>query len=130
MYLRTSRIHARTSTSLTLHVAHFCRSHSEKSDTEDLAALADRLKTPMSAQSQQLKRYMVETIVPAVQRVKKVHDTLEEEGLYPFLAQMISLLHMFKPSFRGPSGHGLRNRPPRVRRSMQACRNDGSTYRG
>ncbi|EKM55068.1 uncharacterized protein PHACADRAFT_255407 [Phanerochaete carnosa HHB-10118-sp] len=40
----------------------------------------------MSAQAQQLKRYMAETIVPAVQRVKTVHDKLEEEGQWPMLA--------------------------------------------
>ena len=34
----------------------------------------------MSAQGQQLKRYMAETIVPAVQRVKGVHEKLEDEG--------------------------------------------------
>ncbi|KIP08904.1 hypothetical protein PHLGIDRAFT_34773 [Phlebiopsis gigantea 11061_1 CR5-6] len=52
---------------------------SEHSDTEELAALADKLKGPMSTQSQQLRRYMAETIVPAIQRVKQVHDTMEEE---------------------------------------------------
>ncbi|GJF00572.1 hypothetical protein PsYK624_168650 [Phanerochaete sordida] len=52
---------------------------SEVSDAEELAALADKLKAPMSAQAQQLKRYMAETIVPAVQRVKTVHEKLDDE---------------------------------------------------
>ena len=55
-------------------------SRSDVSDTEELAALADKLKAPMSAQGQQLKRYMAETIIPAVQRVKIVHEKLDEEG--------------------------------------------------
>lgn len=37
----------------------------------------------MSAQAQQLKRYMAETIVPAVQRVKTVHEKLDDEGMLP-----------------------------------------------
>ena len=34
----------------------------------------------MHAQSQELRRYMAETTVPVVQRVKEVHDAMEDEG--------------------------------------------------
>lgn len=34
----------------------------------------------MNAQSQELKQYMIETILPVVQRVKEVHEVLEDEG--------------------------------------------------
>ena len=34
----------------------------------------------MNAQSQELKKYMVETIFPVIQRVKEVHEVLEDEG--------------------------------------------------
>lgn len=57
-------------------------SHSatEADGEEDLAALADKLKAPMAAQSQQLKQYMVDTVFPVIQHVKQVHETLDEEG--------------------------------------------------
>ncbi|KAF7793251.1 hypothetical protein EIP86_004361 [Pleurotus ostreatoroseus] len=51
---------------------------------EDLAALAEKLRAPMSARSQQLKQYMAETVVPVIQRVRQVHETLDEEGLLTF----------------------------------------------
>ncbi|PSS31044.1 hypothetical protein PHLCEN_2v2376 [Hermanssonia centrifuga] len=51
----------------------------EHEDDEELTALANKLKAPMSAQGQRLKQYMMETILPVVQRVKQVHETLEDK---------------------------------------------------
>ncbi|KAI0819027.1 hypothetical protein BC629DRAFT_692155 [Irpex lacteus] len=48
-------------------------------DEEDVNALVDKLRSPMNAQSQELKKYMAETIFPVVQRVKEVHEVLEDE---------------------------------------------------
>lgn len=58
-------------------------SSAEHEDDEELAALANKLKAPMSAQGQRLKQYMMETILPVVQRVKQVHETLEDKGQSP-----------------------------------------------
>lgn len=55
-------------------------SYASEDDQEDLVALVDKLKTPMQAQSKDLRRYMAETTLPVVQRVKEVHDAMEEEG--------------------------------------------------
>lgn len=59
-------------------------------DEEDVNALVEKLRSPMNAQSQELKKYMAETIFPVVQRVKEVHEVLEDEGwfvkkMYPLL---------------------------------------------
>jgi hypothetical protein len=48
---------------------------------QDVTALVDKLRSPMNAQSQELRRYMEETILPVVQRVKEVHEVLEDEGM-------------------------------------------------
>ncbi|KAI0086398.1 hypothetical protein BDY19DRAFT_359633 [Irpex rosettiformis] len=48
-------------------------------EEEDVNALVEKLRSPMNAQSQELKRYMVDNILPAVQRVKEVHEALEDE---------------------------------------------------
>ncbi|PCH37760.1 hypothetical protein WOLCODRAFT_135836 [Wolfiporia cocos MD-104 SS10] len=48
-------------------------------DEEDLSALADKLKAPMSAQGAALKKYMAEIIVPTLTRIKEVHAVLEDK---------------------------------------------------
>ena len=53
----------------------------EEGDEEDVAALVEKLRSPMNAQSQELKQYMIETILPVVKRVKDVHEALEDKGL-------------------------------------------------
>lgn len=55
-------------------------SYNHEDDEKDMNELVEKLRSPMNAQSQELKRYMVETIFPVVQRVKEVHETLEEDG--------------------------------------------------
>lgn len=59
-------------------------------DEEDVNALVEKLRSPMNAQSQELKKYMAETIFPVVQRVKEVHEVLEDEGW--FVRKTYSLL--------------------------------------
>ena len=34
----------------------------------------------MAAQGQCLKQHMKDTVIPAIQQVQKVHETLDEEG--------------------------------------------------
>jgi hypothetical protein len=69
--------------------------HSTESETDDLEALADRLKAPMTAQSHQLKRQITEAIVPAVKRIMVIHDRLEEEGesIYAAVFMRYNLQH-------------------------------------
>lgn len=68
-------------------------------------ALAEKLKAPMSAQSQQLKQYMADTVLPAITQVKQVHDTLEDER------ESICTVYTAINYMEHPSGHGLRYRP-------------------
>ena len=49
-------------------------------EEEDLIALAEQLRTPIAAQGQCLKQHMKDTVIPAIQQVQKVHETLDEEG--------------------------------------------------
>ncbi|KAH9950261.1 hypothetical protein B0H21DRAFT_724041 [Amylocystis lapponica] len=51
----------------------------EKDEQEELVALANKLKAPMSAQGAALKQYLANTLVPVVTRVKEVHGILEDE---------------------------------------------------
>ncbi|KAH8106882.1 hypothetical protein BXZ70DRAFT_915472 [Cristinia sonorae] len=48
-------------------------------EREELAALADQLKGPMSAQAQRMRQDLRGAIVPAIQQIKKVHDKLEDD---------------------------------------------------
>lgn len=49
-------------------------------DREGLAALADQLKAPMDAQAHRLRQHLKEAVIPAVQKIKQVHDIMEDEG--------------------------------------------------
>ncbi|KAI0705939.1 hypothetical protein BC835DRAFT_1409995 [Cytidiella melzeri] len=55
----------------------------EEEVEEDVIGLVEKLRAPMNAQSQELKRYMQDTIVPVLRDVKEVHDVLEEEVSTP-----------------------------------------------
>ncbi|KAI0797551.1 hypothetical protein C8Q75DRAFT_887046 [Abortiporus biennis] len=63
---------------------------SEDDQTEHLVALADQLKAPMTAEAQKLKEYMRDTIVPVIQQVRNVHDTLEDEADMAFGAGILA----------------------------------------
>lgn len=65
----------------------------EDDDEEDITALVETLRPPMNAQSQELKRYMVETVVPVIQRVKEVHEVLEDEGLFGIRGSSSQRIH-------------------------------------
>ncbi|KAI0929041.1 hypothetical protein AcW1_006095 [Taiwanofungus camphoratus] len=60
-------------------VAMLQESYPGEDEQEELMALVDKLKAPMSAQGAALKQYMVETIVPVITRVKEVHGALEDK---------------------------------------------------
>lgn len=64
----------------------FCHSFRGKSSDNDdeVLAVADKLRAPMSQQSEQLKREFVDIFIPGVKRVKEVHDTLENMVDYEF----------------------------------------------
>ncbi|KAI0072266.1 hypothetical protein K474DRAFT_414446 [Panus rudis PR-1116 ss-1] len=48
-------------------------------EREDITALADLLKAPLSAESQKLRQYMKDAIVPAITKVQSIHGVLEEK---------------------------------------------------
>ncbi|KZT09731.1 uncharacterized protein LAESUDRAFT_674696 [Laetiporus sulphureus 93-53] len=53
--------------------------HSDNDEQEDLVALANKLKAPMSSQRDAMKQYLGETIIPVMSRVKKVHGVIEDK---------------------------------------------------
>lgn len=53
----------------------------------------------MAAQGQRLKQHMKDTVIPAIQQVQKVHETLDEEGISQILVTLLTrgaLLTMLK----------------------------------
>ncbi|KAF9817844.1 hypothetical protein IEO21_03186 [Rhodonia placenta] len=48
-------------------------------EEEDLAQLANRLRAPMAAQGAIMKKYLADTLVPVLTRVKEVHGLLEDK---------------------------------------------------
>lgn len=52
--------------------------NSTRSSEDKLANLAHRLKAPMSAQSQHLKKHLAEVLVPAVNLVREVHAVIDQ----------------------------------------------------
>ncbi|KAH9928481.1 uncharacterized protein BXZ73DRAFT_90559 [Epithele typhae] len=59
--------------------AMFEDSSSEHDEAEQLMALVDSLKGPMAAQSASLKDYLRRAIMPAYDKVKAVHATIEDK---------------------------------------------------
>lgn len=52
----------------------------DEDENEKTDALAEKLRGPMNDQGQKLRQQMRDTIVPAIQQVREIHDTLENEG--------------------------------------------------
>ncbi|TCD63549.1 hypothetical protein EIP91_005295 [Steccherinum ochraceum] len=48
-------------------------------EREELAALAEQLKEPMNAEAQKLRQHLRNAVIPAMQRIKEVHDKMEDE---------------------------------------------------
>lgn len=49
-------------------------------EREELVALAEQLKAPMNAQAQRMKQELRDAVIPTIQRIKQVHDRIEDEG--------------------------------------------------
>ena len=77
-----------------------CSCASEDSHS-DLLALADKLAAPMHAHSRDLRRYMAETTVPVVRRVREVHDVLEDEGRFGVIVHFLCRFFCFWVRLRG-----------------------------
>ncbi|CAL1705253.1 unnamed protein product [Somion occarium] len=63
---------------------------SDDDEKEDLAALAEQLRAPMATQGQHLKQHMRDSVIPAIQQVKKVHEILDDEVDLAFGAGLLA----------------------------------------
>lgn len=55
----------------------------QEDEHDKLDTLAEKLRGPMADQGQKLKQQVRGIIVPTIQQVKEVHETLENEGSPP-----------------------------------------------
>lgn len=80
-------------------------------ERQELIALAEQLQEPMTAQAQKMRQHLRGSVIPAIERIKQVHDEMEDEG-----RNAIARIYAHRATHNmSISGFVLREGCPRVR---------------